>query len=90
MVRGLIAAIMVGVVCALVGTYVVLRGMAFLRRRAGPCHPARRGRRLPDQRRRSRLLFGWALLTAVLAALGIGAISKGAQSKKTPPSASSL
>jgi manganese/iron transport system permease protein len=30
MVRGLLAAILVGVVCAVVGTYVVLRGMAFL------------------------------------------------------------
>ena len=29
MVRGLIAAILVGIVCAVVGTYVVLRGMAF-------------------------------------------------------------
>ena len=29
MVRGLIAAVMVGIVCAVVGTYVVLRGMAF-------------------------------------------------------------
>ncbi len=27
--RGLIAAILVGVVCAVVGTYIVLRGMAF-------------------------------------------------------------
>ena len=29
MVRGLLAAIMVGIVCAVLGTYVVLRGMAF-------------------------------------------------------------
>ncbi|NJN64480.1 MAG: aldehyde dehydrogenase family protein [Acidobacteria bacterium] len=29
MVRGLLAAVLVGVVCAVVGTYVVLRGMAF-------------------------------------------------------------
>jgi len=29
MVRGLIAAVLVGVVCATVGTYIVLRGMAF-------------------------------------------------------------
>ena len=27
--RGMIAAILVGVLCAVVGTYVVLRGMAF-------------------------------------------------------------
>jgi ABC-type Mn2+/Zn2+ transport system permease subunit len=29
MLRGLAAAVMVGVVCAVVGTFVVLRGMAF-------------------------------------------------------------
>ena len=29
MVRGMIAAVLVGIVCAVVGTYVVLRGMAF-------------------------------------------------------------
>ena len=29
MMRGMIAAILVGIVCAIVGTYVVLRGMAF-------------------------------------------------------------
>lgn len=29
MVRGMLAALMVGVVCATVGAYVVLRGMAF-------------------------------------------------------------
>ena len=27
--RGMIAAVLVGIVCAVVGTYVVLRGMAF-------------------------------------------------------------
>ena len=29
MLRGILAAVMVGIVCATVGTYVVLRGMAF-------------------------------------------------------------
>ena len=29
-VRGLLASVMVGIVCAVLGTYVVLRGMAFL------------------------------------------------------------
>ena len=29
MIRGLLATVMVGVVCAVIGTYVVLRGMAF-------------------------------------------------------------
>jgi len=29
MVRGLVAVVLVGITCAVVGTYVVLRGMAF-------------------------------------------------------------
>jgi len=29
MTRGLIAAFLVGIVCAVIGTYIVLRGMAF-------------------------------------------------------------
>ena len=51
MVRGLFAAIIVGVVCAVVGTYVVLRGMAFFGDAPGPHHSARYRRGLPDERR---------------------------------------
>jgi manganese/iron transport system permease protein len=82
MVRGLIAAIMVGVVCALVGTYVVLRGMAFFGDAlAHAILPGVAVGYLISGGARASL-FGWALLTAVLAALGIGAISKGAQVKE--------
>ncbi len=82
MARGLIAAIMVGVVCALVGTYVVLRGMAFFGDAlAHAILPGVAVGYLVSGGARASL-FGWALLTAVLAALGIGAISKGAQVKE--------
>lgn len=80
--RGMIAAIMVGVVCALVGTYIVLRGMAFfgdaLAHAILPGVAV--GYLVSDGARTS--LFWWALLTAVLTALGIGAVSKGAQVKE--------
>lgn len=82
LVRGLLAAIMVGVVCAMVGTFVVLRGMAFLGDALAHAilpgvaigYLVGGGARGP--------LFWWALLAAVLAALGIGAISKGAELKE--------
>jgi manganese/iron transport system permease protein len=75
MLRGLAAAILVGVVCATLGTYVVLRGMAF----AGDAlahailpgvavgYLVGGGARGP--------LFWWALATAVVASIGISAIS---------------
>lgn len=76
MMRGLVAAIMVGTVCAVVGTYVVLRGMAFFGDALAHAilpgvaigYLLGGGARGP--------LFWWALLTAVLSALGIGAISR--------------
>lgn len=80
--RGMIAAILVGIVCAVVGTYVVLRGMAFFGDAlAHTILPGialgylfNGGAREP--------LFWWALGTAVVAALGIGAISKNAEIKE--------
>src|SRR5687767_1935175 len=80
--RGMIAAILVGIVCAVVGTYVVLRGMAFfgdaLTHTILPGialgYLVSGGAREP--------LFWWALGTAVVAALGIGAISKNAEIKE--------
>lgn len=79
MVRGLAAAIMVGIVCALVGTYMVLRGMAFF-------GDALSHAILPGvavgylvNGGASGALFWWALAAAVLTALGIGAVSRGAQ-----------
>lgn len=82
MVRGLMAAIMVGIVCALVGTYVVLQGMAFFGDAlAHSILPGVAIGYLVSGGARD-MLFWWALLTAVLAALGIGAVSKGAQVKE--------
>ncbi len=82
MVRGLIAAVLVGIVCAVVGTYVVLRGMAFFG--DALAHTILPGIALgylvSGGARES--LFWWALVTAVIAALGIGAISKSAQIKE--------
>jgi len=76
MVRGMLAALMVGIVCATVGTYVVLRGMAFF-------GDALAHAILPGMAigyliggGRSEPLFWGALLAAVLSALGIGTISK--------------
>ncbi len=76
MVRGLAAAILVGIVCAVVGTYVVLRGMAFFGDALAHAilpgvavgYLVGGGAREP--------LFWWALLAAILSALGIGAITR--------------
>ena len=70
-VRGLLAAVMVGVVCAVLGTYVVLRGMAFL-------GDALAHTILPGVV--AAFLLGWplavgALIMGVITALGIGALS---------------
>lgn len=82
MVRGLIAAVFVGIVCAVVGTYVVLRGMAFFGDAVAHSilpgiaigYLVSGGAREP--------LFWWALVTAVLSALGIGAISRSTKIKE--------
>jgi manganese/iron transport system permease protein len=82
MLRGLTAAVLVGIVCAVVGTYVVLRGMAFFG--DALAHTILPGVALgylvSGGSRES--LFWWALGTAVIAALGIGAISKNSQVKE--------
>ena len=80
--RGMLAAILVGIVCAVVGTYVVLRGMAFFGDALAHSilpgialgYLVSGGAREP--------LFWWALGTAVVAALGIGAISKNSEIKE--------
>lgn len=77
--RGMLAAVLVGIVCAVVGTYVVLRGMAFFGDALAHTilpgiaigYLLTGGAREP--------LFWWALGTAVVAALGIGAISRNAE-----------
>lgn len=76
MVRGLLAAVIVGVVCAVVGVYVVLRGMAFFGDAlAHTVLPGIAGGYLVSGGDRGAL-FWWALVTAVASALGIGAISR--------------
>ena len=76
MARGLAAAVMVGIVCAVVGTYVVLRGLAFfgdaLAHAILPGIAV--GYLVGDGARQP--LFWWALIAAVISSLGIGAISR--------------
>jgi len=82
MVRGMIAAVLVGIVCAVVGTYVVLRGMAFFGDAlAHTILPGIALGYLISGGARD-VLFWWALGTAIVAALGIGAISKSSQIKE--------
>jgi ABC-type Mn2+/Zn2+ transport system permease subunit len=79
MLRGLLAALMVGAVCATVGTYIVLRGMAFFGDALAHSilpgiavgYLAGGGAREP--------LFWWALITAVVSSIGIGTITRGAR-----------
>ena len=76
MVRGLIASSLVGALCGVMGTYVVLQGMAFfgdaLAHAILPGVAV--GYLVSGGSRRS--LFWWALATAVLASLGIGAVAR--------------
>jgi manganese/iron transport system permease protein len=82
MVRGMIAAVLVGIVCAVVGTYVVLRGMAFFGDAlAHTILPGIAIGYLVTGGSRDTL-FWWALGTAIIAAWGIGAISKQAEIKE--------
>lgn len=82
MVRGLVAALLVGVVCAILGTYVVLRGMAFLGDALAHSilpgvaigYLIGGGARGP--------LFWWAMGTGIVVALGIGAISRRGEIKE--------
>jgi ABC-type Mn2+/Zn2+ transport system permease subunit len=82
MVRGLLAAITVGVICGVVGTFVVLRGMAFF-------GDALAHAILPGIAvgylvggGAGGTLFWWALLAAVLASVGIGGISQSRRIKE--------
>ena len=79
MLRGFLASVIVGVVCAVVGMYVVLRGMAFFGDAlAHAVLPGvALGYLLSGGSRDS--LFWWALGAAVLVALGVGRISKRAE-----------
>ncbi|MGD1994780.1 MAG: metal ABC transporter permease [Anaerolineae bacterium] len=82
MIRGLAAAVMVGVVCALIGTYVILRGMAFFGSALAHSilpgvaigYLISGGARGP--------VFWWGLGTGILTAIGIGVVGKSAQVKE--------
>ena len=73
MLRGLMASMMVGVLCAIMGTYVVIRGMAFLG--DAMAHAILPGVAVAYLLG-ANLLLG-ALAAAILVALGIGVFSKG-------------
>ena len=82
MARGMAAAVLVGAVCAVVGTFVVLRGMAFMGDALSHTilpgvavgYLLGGGARGP--------LFWWSLAAAVLAALGIGFLSRRARMRE--------
>jgi ABC-type Mn2+/Zn2+ transport system permease subunit len=79
MLRGLVASVIVGLVCAVVGVYVVLRGMAFFGDAlAHAVLPGvALGYLLSGGSRDT--LFWWALGAAILVALAVGRISKHAE-----------
>jgi manganese/iron transport system permease protein len=80
--RGLLIAVIVGVICALVGCYIVLRGMAFLGDAlAHAILPGLAVGYLASAGDRGAL-FWWALGTAVVTSVGIGALSRGVRIKQ--------
>lgn len=80
--RGLLAVFLMGSVCAVVGTFVVLRGMAFFGDAlAHTILPGVAIGYLVNGGQTSGL-FWWALGAALLSALGIGAISRGGKIKE--------
>lgn len=82
MVRGMLAAVIVGIVCAVLGTYVVLRGMAFFGDALAHAilpgvavgYLVGGGARGP--------VFWWAMVTALVSAFGIGAVSRSTKIKE--------
>lgn len=82
MVRGLVAVILVGIVCATLGSYVVLRGMAFFGDAlAHAILPGVAVGYLISDGERS-VVFWWALGTAIITSVGIGAISRATKIKE--------
>ncbi|HLD93056.1 MAG TPA: metal ABC transporter permease [Anaerolineales bacterium] len=80
--RGLLIAVVVGIICALVGCYIVLRGMAFLGDAlAHAILPGLAVGYLVSAGDRGTL-FWWALGTAVVTSVGIGALSRGVRIKQ--------
>jgi manganese/iron transport system permease protein len=81
--RGLMAALMVGIVCAVLGSYIVLRGMAFLG--DALAHAILPGVAIGYLVGGSNpvWLTAGALVAGVITALGIGTISKGGVKEDT-------
>jgi len=80
--RGLLISVIVGIVCALAGCYIVLRGMAFLGDAlAHAILPGLAVGYLASEGDRGAL-FWWALGTAVVTSIGIGAISRAVRIKQ--------
>jgi manganese/iron transport system permease protein len=80
--RGLIASILVGIVCAVVGTYIVLRGMAFFGDAlAHTLLPGLAVGYLVSGGAREAL-FWWAMGTSIVSSLGISFISKNSKIKE--------
>lgn len=83
MTRGLAAALIVGIVCAVLGAYIVLRGMAlFGNALAHAILPGVAVSYLLGGSNQS-WLFAGGLVAGILTALGIGAISKGGVKQDT-------
>lgn len=76
LVRALAAAVMVGIVCAVVGTYVVLRGMAFFGDALAHAILPGIGVGYLVSGGVRDVLFWWALLAAIVSAVAIGVISR--------------
>lgn len=80
--RGLLVAIIVGIVCALVGCFIVLRGMALLGDAlAHAILPGLAVGYIASAGDRASL-FWWALGTAVLSSVGINALNRGSKLKQ--------
>jgi manganese/iron transport system permease protein len=81
MLRGMAAAVLVGVLCAVIGTFVILRGMAFLGDALSHAilPGVAAGLLLGGGR---TVLFLWALATALAASFGIGFVQRRARIKE--------
>ncbi len=81
MLRGMAAAVLVGIVCAVIGTFVILRGMAFLGDALS--HAILPGVAIGTLLGGGRpALFLWALGTALAASFGIGFVQRRARIKE--------
>lgn len=82
MVRGMIAAVLVGIVCAVLGCFVILRGMAFFGDAlAHAVLPGVAVGYLVSGGARGEV-FWWAMGTSLITAFGIGAISRSTKIKE--------